>query len=116
VLRQPTPEAPRLLTACRNPRFSTARAARHRAEVADALVAGRLSGIIVLQADFAERLGRGEQAPVQVLVDGADPNTAGLVQGYAPGGWQNWLQQGGPAEAGPAHPPGAPPPATHQPR
>ena len=39
----------------------------------------------MLAADFAERLGRGETAPVQVLVDGSDPNTAGLVQNYVAG-------------------------------
>jgi ABC-2 type transport system permease protein len=57
------------------------------------LVAGRLRGLIVLRADFGERLGRAESAPVQVIVDGSDPNTAGLVQGYAQGVWRNWLEQ-----------------------
>ena len=53
----------------------------------------RSTGIIVIAADFAERLGRDEQAPVQIIVDGGDPDTAGLVQGYAQGVWRNWLQQ-----------------------
>jgi ABC-2 type transport system permease protein len=57
------------------------------------LVSGRLKGIVVLAADFSERLGRGETAPVQVLVDGSDPNTAGLVQLYVQGLWSNWLLQ-----------------------
>jgi len=53
VIEQPTPEATSLLTAYRNSRYFTVREARHRAEVADELVAGRLSGIIVLQAALA---------------------------------------------------------------
>jgi ABC-2 type transport system permease protein len=93
VVERPTPEATSLLAAYRDSRFFAVREARHRAEVAGELAAGRLSGIIVVPADFADRLGRGEQAPVQVIVDGGDPNTAGLVQGYAQGVWQNWLEQ-----------------------
>jgi ABC-2 type transport system permease protein len=93
VIEQPTPEATSLLAAYRNSRYFEVREARHRSEAADDLVAGRLAGIIVVRSDFAERLGRGEMAPVQILVDGGDPNTAGLVQGYARGVWQNWLEQ-----------------------
>jgi ABC-2 type transport system permease protein len=116
VIEQPTPEATSLLTAYRNSRYFTVREARHRAEVADELVAGRLSGIIVLQADFAERLGREEQAPVQVLVDGADPNTAGLVRGYAQGVWQNWLEQEARSKTGLADRPDARPQLSTEPR
>ena len=79
VIEQPTPEADSLLASFRNSRYFDVRIARHRAEVEDDLVAGRLKGVVVLAADFAERLGRGETAPVQILVDGSDPNTAGLV-------------------------------------
>ncbi len=93
VLEQSTPEAISLVNAYRNSRFFDVRVVRHRDEVEDELVAGRLAGIIVIRSDFADRLGRGDQAPVQVLVDGSDPNTAGLVQGYVQGVWQNWLQQ-----------------------
>lgn len=93
VVESPTPEAADLLAAYRNSRYFTVKLARHRADVEDDLVSGRSSGIIVIAADFTERLGRGEQAPVQVIVDGSDPNTAGLVQGYAQGVWRNWLQQ-----------------------
>ena len=47
----------------------------------------------MLAADFSDRLGRGETAPIQVIVDGSDPNTAGLVQNYVQGLWANWLEQ-----------------------
>jgi len=93
VIEQPTPESTSLLSAYRNSRFFDVRESRHRDEVEDELVAGRLSGIVVVRSDFGERLGRGESAPVQILVDGSDPNTAGLVQAYATGVWQNWLFQ-----------------------
>lgn len=93
VVEEASPEAASLVASFRNSRFFTTRLARHRTEVEGDLVSGRLKGVVVLAADFADRLGRGETAPVQVLVDGSDPNTAGLVQNYVQGVWQNWLQQ-----------------------
>ena len=98
VLEQSSPEATSLLDAYRNSRFFTVQVVRHRAEVEDELVAGRLAGIIVLRADFADRLGRGDQAPVQIIVDGSDPNTAGLVEGYAQGVWQTGCSRKRPRE------------------
>jgi ABC-2 type transport system permease protein len=93
VVEQASPEADSLAASFRNSRFFTVRLVRHRAEVEDDLATGRLKGVVVLAADFADRLGRGESAPVQILVDGSDPNTAGLVENYAQGVWRNWLQQ-----------------------
>ncbi len=93
VVEQGSPEAESLAASFRNSRFFTVRLARHRAEVQGDLTSGRPKGVIVLAADFADRLGRGETAPVQILVDGSDPNTAGLVENYAQGVWLNWLQQ-----------------------
>jgi ABC-2 type transport system permease protein len=93
VVEQSTPEAVSLLASFRNSRYFDVRVARHRAEVEGNLVSGRLKGLIVLRGDFSRQLGRGEEAPVQVIVDGSDPNTAGLVQFYAQGVWANWLGQ-----------------------
>jgi ABC-2 type transport system permease protein len=93
VVEQTTPETDSLVASFRNSRFFEVRYARHRAEVEADLASGRLKGIVVLAGDFSERLGRGVTAPIQVLVDGSDPNTAGLVQIYAQGLWSNWLQQ-----------------------
>ncbi|MCA9158129.1 MAG: ABC transporter permease [Planctomycetales bacterium] len=93
VVEQSTPEAESLLSSFRNSRYFDVRVERHVRAVEEELVSGSINGIIVIPADFSEQLGRGEQAPVQVLVDGADPNTAGLAQGYSQGVWRNWLQQ-----------------------
>ncbi len=79
VVEQATPESDSLLVSFRNSRFFEVRLARHRAQMEDALVAGQVKGVVVLAADFSERLGRGDTAPVQIIVDGSDPNTAGLV-------------------------------------
>ena len=93
VVEWPSPEADSFLASFRNSRYFEVRFARHRQAVEPDLVSGRLKGIVVLAADFSDRLGRGETAPIQVLVDGSDPNTAGLVQTYFQGLWSNWLDQ-----------------------
>ncbi len=93
VIERSTPETQSLVSAFRNDRYFTVTLARTRASVEDGLVSGRLRGVVVLASDFARQLGRGEQAPVQLIVDGSDPNTAALVQGYVQGVWSNWLEQ-----------------------
>lgn len=116
VVESPTPEANSLVTSFRNSRYFETHEVRHRAEVERDLVSGRLKGVIVIRADFTEQLGRGEQAPVQVLVDGSDPNTAGLVQFYVQGVWSSWLQQESLARNGLVDRPGAGPLISANPR
>ena len=42
-------------------------------------------GVLVVPRDFGRDLARGTNAPVQLLVDGSDANTARLMSGYAGG-------------------------------
>ena len=93
VIEQATPETESMLASFRNSPYFHAILARDRREVEDDLVSGRVKGVVVLSADFADRLGRGDSAPVQIIVDGSDPNTAGLVLNYVQGVWSNWLEQ-----------------------
>ncbi len=44
---------------------------------------GRARGVLVIPEDYGRRLAAGETAPVQLLLDGADANTATTVLGYA---------------------------------
>lgn len=56
--------------------------------------AGKIRGLIVIPVDFDVNMDRpGNRAPIQVITDGAEPNTANFVQGYAQGIWQIWQQQ-----------------------
>jgi ABC-2 type transport system permease protein len=54
---------------------------------------------LVFPNGLARRLGRGEAAPVQLVVDGADPNTGGIMEAYA-----RAVLQGVAAELGAATP------------
>ena len=93
VIEEPTPETTWFLASLSNtPFFDVHRAADRRAFLDD-LAAGRLNGVIVLSGDFSERMARGDTAGVQVITDGSDPNTAGLVSGYVQGAWASWQTQ-----------------------
>jgi ABC-2 type transport system permease protein len=116
VVEQSSPEADSFLASFRNSRYFEVRVARHRADVEEDLVSGRLKGVVVLAADFSDRLGRGGTAPIQVLLDGSDPNTAGLVQNYVQSLWANWLQQESISKTGLAYRPKAAPLVTAEPR
>jgi ABC-2 type transport system permease protein len=116
VVEWPSPEADSFLASFRNSRYFDVRFARHRSEVEHELVSGKLKGIVLLAADFSDRLGRDETAPIQVLVDGSDPNTAGLVQAYVQGLWSNWVDQEAISKDSLAHRPQARPLVAAEPR
>jgi ABC-2 type transport system permease protein len=65
-----------------------------QAEMGQALTEGRVRGFIVLPPDFARQLSRpGQSAPVLVVTDGTEPNTANFVENYARGAWEIWREQ-----------------------
>ncbi len=61
-----------------------------RRQVEDMLVAGTLRGIVVIPQDFDRALAGGTPR-LQVITDGAQPNTANFVSGYAEGVLATWL-------------------------
>ena len=64
-----------------------------RTELDRRLTTGDLRGMVVLASDFGRRLTQtGGQAPVQVITDGAEPNTANFVASYVQGVWAVWLE------------------------
>ena len=63
-----------------------------RTELDGWLMSGDVRGLVVLPADFGRRLDTaGAIAPVQVVTDGAEPNTANFVSAYVQGVWAVWL-------------------------
>ncbi|NMP27474.1 ABC transporter permease [Rahnella sp. SAP-1] len=66
----------------------------NRHELIQLMQGGKIRGIVVIPTDFAQNMARaGGTAPVQVITDGSEPNTANFVQGYVEGIWQIWQQQ-----------------------
>ena len=64
-----------------------------RAELDAMLETGRIRGYVVLAQDFSRALsGNRETAPIQVVTDGAEPNTASLIAAFMKNAWQEWRQ------------------------
>lgn len=54
---------------------------------------GLIRGYVVLPRDFSTRLAHGQStAQIQVVTDGAEPNTANFVAAYMKNVWQEWRQ------------------------
>lgn len=75
-------------------------------DLGDRLRAGTLQGFVVIRSDFGRRAATGLQAGpmVQVITDGAEPNSANFVAAYATGATSVWaaqeLARRGPRQAG----------------
>lgn len=57
-----------------------------------AMMAGKINAVIVLRQDFARQLRQPDGAPVQLILNGVDENTARIISGYVDGSFQNWLE------------------------
>jgi ABC-2 type transport system permease protein len=57
-----------------------------------AMMAGSVNAIVVLRQDFAKQLRDPDGAPIQLIVNGVDANSARLVSGYVQGAWGTWLE------------------------
>jgi ABC-2 type transport system permease protein len=57
-----------------------------------AMMAGEVNAIVVLRQDFAQRLRGPGGAPIQLIVNGVDANTAHIISGYVEGVWGTWLE------------------------
>ena len=57
----------------------------------------QVKSLVVLPGDFSQRLARAgtgaDEAPIGVILNGVDANSARLLQGYIQGAWSNWLEQ-----------------------
>jgi ABC-2 type transport system permease protein len=83
-----------------------------RASMGTELAKGNVRGFVVVPQDFAGQLKRpGSKAPLLVVTDGAEPNTANFVENYVRNSFEGWLQQRAALRARPA-----PPAVTLEPR
>ncbi|WP_159565760.1 ABC transporter permease [Budvicia diplopodorum] len=93
LMEQQTPEARRLVDAFIGSAYIAPTISTDKRALIHRLQAGEIRGLIVIPPDFSRRLARPQDsAPVQVITDGSEPNTANFVQGYAQGIWQTWLR------------------------
>lgn len=93
VIEQATPETAWFEASLSNTPVFAVKVASDRRAFLDDLAAGWIDGIVVLPGDFSRRVAGASTAPVQIITDGSDPNTASLVNGYVQGAWRTWMSQ-----------------------
>lgn len=94
VLEDTSPDAYSFAQSLMNSRYFEVTLARHRREVYPEIVKGNIRGIVVIPSYFSAFRDRPNQkAPIQVIADGSETNTANFVQNYVQAAWLNWLQQ-----------------------
>lgn len=70
--------------------------AADRRELVKPLLAGKIRGFIVVPSYFSKFRNFPQdiaQAPIQIITDGGEPNTANFVQNYVAQVWGKWLEQ-----------------------
>lgn len=94
VLEDRSPEAKHFADNLYGSPYFIVHTTQRQADIEQALLEGRVRGFVVVPVDFAEKLKRpGDTAPLFVVADGSEPNTASFVQNYVAGAWNNWMLQ-----------------------
>lgn len=92
VVEQPSADTASFTAALHNSRYFSSVSFQNTPKAVDAMMVGRISAVIVLRHDFAQRLRQPQGAPIQLIVNGVDANTARIVTGYVTGAWGAWLE------------------------
>ena len=58
---------------------------------------GTIRQALVLPREVERKIGRGDSLPMQLITDGSDPNTAGIMMGYATAIVQRWYRDAVPS-------------------
>jgi len=93
VVEQPDADTASFTSGFQQSRYFEPLFLRNLHEAEEAMKHRRVSGIVHLQADFSRQVREPDGAPIQVIVNGVDANTARLILGYIQGVWQKWLQR-----------------------
>jgi ABC-2 type transport system permease protein len=93
VVENPTNETASFTASLMGSRYFAASLVRDQHAANRALIAGKADAIVILRSDFSRRIRSPAGAPIQVIVNGADANTARIIAGYLEGIWQAWLAQ-----------------------
>jgi ABC-2 type transport system permease protein len=86
VVENPTPDTASFAASFGQSPYFAPDIVRDRHSADQALRDGEVAGIVVLRADFSRRLWDADGAPIQVVVDGTDANTARIITSTAHGG------------------------------
>lgn len=91
VAEAPGPDSADFFASLEGTHYFAPQAMANMPEAEQALRRGDVKGILRLRANFAREIRQSEGAPIQLIVDGVDANTARIVIGYVEGAWGNWV-------------------------
>ncbi|MBA4708285.1 ABC transporter permease [Aquitalea aquatica] len=96
-------EASRLVQTLQASPYIAASLSNSETAMRQQLQLGSVRGVVILRSDFSAKVRQGQgAAAIQLLTDGAEPNTANFVASYVQGVWQLWQAQRLPGQAEPA--------------
>jgi len=93
VVEQPSADTADFVASFRGSKYFAPSDVATMPRAIERMLEGRVDAIVRLRADFAQRLRRPDGAPVQLIVNGVNANTARLIEGYVQGAWSGWLRQ-----------------------
>lgn len=94
VMEDTSPDARSFVQSLVDSRFFQVKIARDRRELLEDILSGKIRGMVVIPSYFTTfREQAVHKAPIQVIADGSETNTANFVQNYVQGAWLVWLQQ-----------------------
>lgn len=94
VLEDTSPDARSFAQSLTDSRYFDVKIVRDRRELTEDILDGSIRGIVVIPSYFsAFRYRQDSVAPIQVIADGSETNTATFVQNYVSQAWSLWLQQ-----------------------
>ncbi|MBO1924069.1 ABC transporter permease [Thiomicrorhabdus sp. 6S3-12] len=91
VQQQPSAESQDFVSHFHQNDYFTPQTFENLAQGKQAMQTGKIKALLILQSNFAADFHQPGTAPVQLLVNGVDSNTANLINGYVQGTWQTWL-------------------------
>lgn len=94
VMEDTSPEAQSFVASIVHSRFFDAKIVRDRRELDADILSGAIRGFVVIPSYFTQFKDRKETlAPIQVIADGSETNTANFVLNYVQGAYLTWLQE-----------------------
>ena len=99
VMEDTSPTAQSFVQSLSDSTYFDVKIARDRRELEEDLIAGHIRGMVIIPSYFSQFKDRPDQiAPIQVIADGSETNTANFVQNYVQGAFQNFLAQENPPQ------------------
>ncbi len=100
LVEDPGPAAVRFEQTLRASQFFEVHSGPTREVLAHRLAHGEIRAMVLVRSDFTAKLRQGQgQAAIQLVTDGAEPNTASFIGAYLQGAFDTW-QQGLAADQG----------------